>query len=47
MRRELDQIHERLDQLENVRVEKPQHIPHACWIGRIQPRESQRENGDG
>ena len=29
LRGELEQLHEKVDRIENVRVEQPQHVPHA------------------
>ena len=38
MRIELEQIHERIDQMENTRVEQPQPAPNERRRERVQPR---------
>lgn len=39
LRTEMDQVHERLDRVENARVEQPQHnAPHGRRRERVQPR---------
>ncbi|OWM89121.1 hypothetical protein CDL15_Pgr026284 [Punica granatum] len=44
MRLELEQVHERIDQMENIHVEQPQNIPNARRRERVQPREVRFED---
>ncbi|PKI72280.1 hypothetical protein CRG98_007354 [Punica granatum] len=39
MRLELEQVHERIDQMENTLVEQSRNTPNACRRERVQPRE--------
>ncbi|GMN73211.1 hypothetical protein TIFTF001_053659, partial [Ficus carica] len=38
LRGELEQLHERVDRIENARVEQPQHVPHARRRERVPVR---------
>ena len=38
MRAEIEQVHERIDRIENTRMEQPQIAPNMRRRGRIQPR---------
>ncbi|GMN62470.1 hypothetical protein TIFTF001_031538 [Ficus carica] len=38
MRLELEQVHELIDQMENIRVEQPQNAPNVRRRERVQPR---------
>ena len=38
LRGELEQLHERVDRIENARVEQPQHVPHAHRRERVPVR---------
>ena len=39
MRGELEQLHERLDKVENARAEQPRPVPQACRRERVPVRE--------
>ncbi|PKI65419.1 hypothetical protein CRG98_014158 [Punica granatum] len=39
MRLELEQVYERIDQMEITHVEQPRNAPNACRRERVQPRE--------
>ena len=43
---ELEQIHDRIDQMENACAKQPQHNPQACRIRKVQPREARGKNGE-
>ncbi|PON52441.1 hypothetical protein TorRG33x02_308230, partial [Trema orientale] len=44
MRAEMEQVHERIDRIENTRVEQPQIAPNMRRRGRFQPREVRVED---
>ncbi|OWM87050.1 hypothetical protein CDL15_Pgr006594 [Punica granatum] len=46
MRLEFEQVHERIDLMENKRVEQPRNAPNARRRERVQPREARVENDE-
>ena len=44
LRGELEQLHERVDRIENGRVEQPQHVPHARRRERVPVRGEALDN---
>ena len=40
----MEQVHERIDQMENARVEQPQNAPNVRRRGRFRPREVRDED---
>ncbi|GMN73364.1 hypothetical protein TIFTF001_055718 [Ficus carica] len=46
MRLELEQIHERIDRMENTRVDQPQPAPNVRRRERVQPRHEAEDYGE-
>ena len=44
LRAEMEQVHERIDRVENACVEQPQNAPNVCRRERVQPREVRVED---